>query len=66
MSHSILKESRMRVERNLDDGTKMTWGFDHTAVGFFIEVRRHGSKTRCYDGLQASYALEHAIPRGEA
>jgi hypothetical protein len=33
----------------------LAWGFDATAVGFFLEVRRPGTKTRCYDGLQPVY-----------
>lgn len=45
----------MRVERTLPDETRLTWGFDRTAVGFFVEVRRPRSKARCYDGLQPSY-----------
>jgi hypothetical protein len=39
----------------LPDGTRLTWGFDPTAVGFFVEVRRPGTKLRCYDGLQPLY-----------
>src|SRR4051794_9332986 len=43
-------ESGEKPKRRNEDGV----GFDPTAVGFF-EVRRRGSKTRCYDGLQAYY-----------
>jgi hypothetical protein len=46
---------RVRAERTVPDGTKLTWGFDPTAIGFFLEVRRPGTKTRCYDGLQPGY-----------
>ena len=46
----------MRAERTFADGTRLAWGFDPTAVGFFLEVRRPGAKARCYDGLQPVYA----------
>lgn len=45
----------MRAERTAPDGTRLAWGFDATAIGFFIEVRRPGAKLRCYDGLQPVY-----------
>lgn len=52
---------RMRAGRTTADGTRLAWGFDPTAVGFFLEVRRRGAKTRCYDGLQPVYDRDRPL-----
>jgi hypothetical protein len=51
----------MRAERTIADGTRLAWGFDPTAVGFFLEVRRRGAKTSCYDGLQPVYDRDRPL-----
>jgi len=51
----------VRYVRHLGEGVVLAYGFDHTAVGFFITVERPEAEPREYDGLTAGYDHERPL-----